>query len=146
MSVKVPRSITKAQKTHQNCILLETCWIIYWRIQLITMTSEEAWGRLKTLSSLLFTQPIVQAQIKESIKAPRHRPLWRYPVNSLHKGPVTRKMFAFDDVIMPVNNPKWFCEPNYRSSWDNENIPPQQRYIIITHTLRHHNWNLIFNS
>ena len=106
MSVKVPRSITKAQKTHQNCILLETCSIIYWRIQLITMTSEEAWGRLKTLSSLLFTQPIVQAQIKESIKAPRHRPLWRYPVNSLHKGPVTRKMFAFDDVIMPVNNPK----------------------------------------
>ena len=26
-------------------------------------------------------------------------PWW--PVNSLHKGPVTRKMFPFDDVIMP---------------------------------------------
>ena len=24
----------------------------------------------------------------------------RWPVNSLHKGPVTRKMFPFDDVIM----------------------------------------------
>ena len=24
------------------------------------------------------------------------------PVNSLHKGPVTRKMFPFDDVIMPI--------------------------------------------
>ena len=28
----------------------------------------------------------------------------RWPVNSLHKGPVTRKMLPFDDVIMP-----WFC-------------------------------------
>ena len=26
----------------------------------------------------------------------------RWPVNSLHKGPVTRKMFPFDDVIMQV--------------------------------------------
>ena len=37
-------------------------------------------------------------------KAPRHWPLWggihRWPVNSPHKGPVTRKMFPFDDVIM----------------------------------------------
>ena len=33
----------------------------------------------------------------------RHWPLWgihRWPVNSPHKGPVTRKMFPFDDVIM----------------------------------------------
>ena len=27
----------------------------------------------------------------------------RGPVNSLHKGPVTRKMFPFDDVIMSIN-------------------------------------------
>ena len=25
-----------------------------------------------------------------------------WPVNSLHKGPVTRKMFPFDDVIMTL--------------------------------------------
>ena len=37
--------------------------------------------------SRLFTQPSIQAQIKENVKAPRH---W----------PVTRKMFIFDDVIM----------------------------------------------
>ena len=42
-----------------------------------------------------FTQPFIQAQIKENIKAPRH-----WPVNSPHKGPVTRQMFLFDDVIM----------------------------------------------
>ena len=38
----------------------------------------------------LFTQPLIQARIKENIKAPRH---W-------HKWPVTRKMFPFDEVIM----------------------------------------------
>ena len=54
----------------------------------------------------MFAQPFVQAQIKENIKALRHWPLWgefffhRSPVNSPHKGPVTRKMFPFDDVIM----------------------------------------------
>ena len=28
------------------------------------------------------------------------RGIYRWPVNSPHKGPVTRKMFSFDDVIM----------------------------------------------
>ena len=28
------------------------------------------------------------------------RGIQRWPVNSLHKGPITRKMFPFDDVIM----------------------------------------------
>ena len=37
-------------------------------------------------ASLAFTQPFVQGQIPENIKAPRH-----WPVNSAHKWPVTRK-------------------------------------------------------
>ena len=54
----------------------------------------------------LFAQPFVQAQIKENIKFPRHWPLWgestgRRPVDPPRKGPVTRNMFPFDDVIMP---------------------------------------------
>ena len=39
------------------------------------------------------------------IKGLRHWPLWgihRWSVNSPHKGPVTRKMFPFDDVIMKI--------------------------------------------
>ena len=46
----------------------------------------------------------VQAQIKESIKSPSLafvRGIHRWPVSSPHKGPVTRQMFPFDDVIMP---------------------------------------------
>ena len=54
---------------------------------------------------LLFAQPFVQAQIKETSK--RHRPLWwesTGPVDSHHKRPVTRKMFLFDDIIMDKAN------------------------------------------
>ena len=41
-----------------------------------------------------FAQPLVQAQIKENIKAPRHWPLWgEWPVDSLTKGPLSGKCF-----------------------------------------------------
>ena len=47
-------------------------------------------------------------QIKESIKAPASlafvRGIHRWPMNSPHKGPVTRKIFQFDDVIMCFSN------------------------------------------
>ena len=46
--------------------------------------------------------------MKENIKAPRHwlcAGNWPGPVNSPHKGPVTRKMFPFDDVIMNYSSP-----------------------------------------
>ena len=40
----------------------------------------------------------------KNTNAPRHWPLWegilRWPVNSFHKGPITRKMFPFADVIV----------------------------------------------
>ena len=56
--------------------------------------------RFKSPASRLFTQPFVQAQIKENTKAPRQR----WPLNFPHKRPVTRwgnaEMFPFDDVIM----------------------------------------------
>ena len=49
-------------------------------------------------SPRLFAQPLIQAQIGENIKAPRHWPLWG-EFNG--DRPATRKMFPFDDVIMP---------------------------------------------
>ena len=71
---------------------------------IITLTSLWPRWRLTSPASRLFTQPFIQTQIKENIKAPRHWPLCVKnspgPVNSPHKGPVTRKMFPFDDVIM----------------------------------------------
>ena len=49
---------------------------------------------------------LFKAQIKEHIKAQRHWPLWGdSPVTGEipHIGPVTRKMFPFDDVIMYIS-------------------------------------------
>ena len=46
------------------------CWLI-----IITVTSQWARWHLRSPASRLFTQPFIQAQIKENIKAPRHWPL-----------------------------------------------------------------------
>ena len=73
--------------------------------------------RLKSPASRLFTQPSIQAQIEESIKAPRHWPSCRE-----FTGPVTRKMrqslhicwFNFD-ALAQGNAYKPTKEPiNYR--------------------------------
>ena len=65
------------------------------------MTSSWARWRLKSPAYVLSTQPFIHAQIKENIKAPHH---WlcegNSPMNSQHKGIITRKSFPFDDVIM----------------------------------------------
>ena len=42
----------------------------------IIVTSKWARWRLKSPASRLFTQPLVQAQIKENFKTPRHWTLW----------------------------------------------------------------------
>ena len=47
--------------------------------------------RFKSTASPLFTQPFIQEQIKENIKAPRHWPLWGDIIG--HRRPVTRKCF-----------------------------------------------------
>ena len=56
------------------------------------------------ITSLTIIYSIIQAQIKENIKAPRYwsfvRGIHQLLVNSPHKGPVTRKIFSFDYVIM----------------------------------------------
>ena len=40
------------------------------------MTAKWAWWRFKSPVSRLFTQPFIEAKIKENIKALRHWPLW----------------------------------------------------------------------
>ena len=41
------------------------------------------------------------------------RGIHQWPMNSPHKGPVTRKMFPFDDVIMNTNCDKTTCYIKY---------------------------------
>ena len=75
-----------------NYVLSDVSFFI---VEFITVTPW--WARLsvKSPESRVFTQPFVQAQIKENIKALRHWRLWGAftgdPVKSPHKGPVTRK-------------------------------------------------------
>ena len=66
---------------------------------------------MSTMASQITASAGVQAQIKGSIKAPPlafARGIHRSPVYSPRKGPVTQKMFPFDDVIMcdyhPIKN------------------------------------------
>ena len=60
----------------------------------ITLTSYCMRWRLKSPAVRLFTQPFILAFV---------RGIHRSPVNSPHTLPVRRKMFPFDDVIMPNN-------------------------------------------
>ena len=94
----------------------DTCFMFYWCLTSLMWRGNylksqhygaacplERWG-LKSPASPLFTQPFIQAQIKErhqsSVSLAFVRGIHRWPVNSPHKWPVTRKMFPFDDVIM----------------------------------------------
>ena len=45
------------------------------------------------------------------------RGIHRWPVDSPHKGPVTWKMFPFDDIIMSRNNTIRFIEISNRLNW-----------------------------
>ena len=68
------------------------------------MTSQWARWCLKSPASTLITQPFVQGadqwKYQSSVSLAFVRGIHRGPVNSPHKGPVTRKIFPFDDVIM----------------------------------------------
>ena len=57
-----------------SCFAL-SCALLWLGVH-ITMTSYWARWRLKSPVSRLFTQTLIQAQIKENINAPRHWPLW----------------------------------------------------------------------
>ena len=50
----------------------------------------------------------------------------RSPVNSPHKGPVTRKMFPFDDVIMNIQTPSH----QYRDTYYNEHYHYEDKTVV----------------
>ena len=54
------------------------------------------------LLNRLFNQGVDQRKLQSSTSLAFMRGIHRWPVNSMHKGPVTRKMCPFDDIIMSV--------------------------------------------
>ena len=94
----------------------------------ITVTSQWARWRLKPPASRLFTQSLIQAQIKDNIKVLRHLPLcgefagdwW----NSPHKWPVTRECFHLMTSSWATKKDTVDC-----TMWIHNN----QRYIKTMH-------------
>ena len=87
-----------------------TSWIFITAIlkYSITMTSQWTWWRLRSPASRLFTQPFIQTQIRENIKAPRHWPLcgeftgdrWIPRTNGQLRGKCFHLMTSSWDVII----------------------------------------------
>ena len=72
------------------------------------------------ITNLTFVYPTVYSDTYEtkhqsSASLAFVRVLHRWPVNSPHEGPVTRKMFPFDDVIMILSD-RLFLLPGYAMS------------------------------
>ena len=66
---------------------------------------------MSTMASQIISLTIVYSTVYSRRRSKKHqssaslefvRAIHRWPVNSPHKGPVTRKMFPFDDVIMKM--------------------------------------------
>ena len=82
-----------------TCDLLQTkCH--FWNPTSLTVLRH--WWRRKSSASRLFTQPFIQGadqrKHQSSASSTFGRGINRWPVNSSHKGPVTRKMFPFDEL------------------------------------------------
>ena len=76
----------------------------------ITVTSKWAWWHLISPASRLLTQPFFRCRSKKTSNSASLAflaAIHRIPVNSLHKGPITRKMFPLDDVIMRIDY-RWY--------------------------------------
>ena len=111
-----------------------------------------------------FTQAFIQTQIKKhqsSASLAFVRGIHWWPVNSPHKGPVRRKTFPFDDVIMTysqenISNVSWVCvfyPFGFRCYKMNIYIwiyiyeymccPSNQWWLVVNWTARsNHHWNL----
>ena len=73
----------------------------------ITVTSEWARQRLKSPVSRLFTQPFIQTQIKENIKAPRHWP-WCGEFTGTGEFPAQRASNAENVSIWWRHHGQWY--------------------------------------
>ena len=123
--------------------------------------------------ALLYTMPLFPLQAKQSNRiihvndpTPHQssaslafvRGIHRWPVNSPHKWPVTRKMFPFDDVIMfwadkPLEKGAFFLAPllqtwfNFNPSMDKQLHPWKSvgcNYLSIPKLQRFNRWSEVW--
>ena len=86
------------------------------------------WRHMSTMASQITSLTIVYSTVCSFTDQKKHqssaslafvRGIHRWPVNSPHKGTVTRKMFPFDDVIMKNrDHPRqWFGQQGHIASF-----------------------------
>ena len=76
------------------------------------------------------------------------RAIHRWPVNSPHKGPVTRKMFLFDDVIMKIRHNETVCIFNGIYGVWNKAVAVKISRLIIVYSQQFpvHIFSIIFSA
>ena len=115
---------------------------------------------MSTMASQITSLTIVYSSVYSGADQRKHqssaslvfvRGIHRWPVNSPHKGPVTRETFSFDDVIMYWSQSVTCCHPH--ASEDDEpnhncrdgrslyrsvgiGIPSNERTKVLTHWCR----------
>ena len=96
---------------------------------------------ISTMTSQITSLTIVYPTVYSRRRSKKHqssaslafvRGIHRWPVNSLHKGPVTRKMFTFDDVIMSSHAPLVFNGSVARlwTRWRHSKRPSKSHEIL----------------
>ena len=123
-SLKVPNSISKwngiCVSNLENCTVTAITgprrawiWASYHTSTTTTTVAHYSDVIIGTMAPQITSLTIVYATVYSGADQRKHQSsgslafVWgihRWPVNSLHKWPVTRKMFPFDDVIMYHNS------------------------------------------
>ena len=98
------RGPNQSSHVHQP---IDMMWLCLHFPTIITVTSWWVWRRLKSPASCLLNRLFKHRSKKTSKLRVTGLCEGNSAVNSPHKGPVTRKMFPFDDVIMTV----WLADP-----------------------------------
>ena len=91
-----------------RCYIMEKIWTyVRWTVECIISHYSDV--IMDTMASQITSLTIVYSTVYSSTDQRKHqssaslafvRGMHRWPVNSPHKGPVTRKMLPFDDVII----------------------------------------------
>ena len=77
---------------------------LYWQYSDVIMSTMASQSISVSIVYLTVCSDPNQRKHQSSASLAFVRGILRWPVNSPHRGPVTRKMFPFDDVIMDVGN------------------------------------------
>ena len=91
-----------------ECSRHQACWIHYNDVIMTVVASQ-------IISLTIVYSPIYsganQRKHQSSASLAFMRGIHRWPVNSPHIGPITQKIFPFDDVIMIYNTSQEICIP-----------------------------------